>query len=209
MVEFIKQRIETVRKNPIVAEMKNPKGVLIHFVPADLEHFKQYDLSDKDNQTKIKMSLRHFTTTETTYNVIDEGLLISTDDYAYQLCFKNGVIEFFRNNLDTANLLNPLLNHIKIDNVFLIANSFLKGALELHSKHFKTPEPFHLYITLINVQGCLIYSMTDRLLTFDPIPNPIVAFQPIVNNSYSDHLGKKIRETLISDIKNSFTCENI
>ena len=209
MVEFIKQRIDIVRTTPIVAEMKNPKGVLIHFVPNDLEYFKQFDLSDKDIQTKIKMSLRHFTTTESTYNVIDEGLLIATGDYAYKLCFKNGVIEFFRNNLETQNILNPNLHHIKIDNVFLIANSFLKGALELHGKHFKTPEPFHLYITLVNVQGCLIYSLTDRLLTFDPIPKPIVAFQPIENNNYSDPLGKKIRETIISDIKNSFSWEYI
>lgn len=209
MIEFIKQRIEIVKKKPIVAEMTNPKGVLVHFVPANLGYFNQFDLSDKDNQKKIKMALRHFTTTESSYNIIDDGLLISTTDHAYQLCFKNGIIEIFSNNLDTQNILNPSLHHIKIDNVFLVVNRFLKGALELHCKHFKTPEPFHIYITLINVQGSLLYSLSEKLLTFDPIPNPIVAFQPIENNVYSDQLGKKIRQIIISDIKNSFHWDNL
>ncbi|MEI6767145.1 MAG: hypothetical protein WCM76_16060, partial [Bacteroidota bacterium] len=178
-------------------------------LPDNSDYFKQFDLSDGDNQKKVKLSLRHFTTTETTYNVIDEGLLITTGDYNYQLCFKNGIIELFRNKFETANLLNPVLHHIKLDDVFLIINSFLKGAVELHSKHFKTPEPFLIYITLINVQGCLLYSFTDRLLTFDPLPKPIIPFQPIEDNKYSDPLGRKIRETIISDIKQNFVWDTI
>jgi hypothetical protein len=192
MKEFVNQRIDSVEKKDVNEGLVNTNGILIHFIPENLLDGNPLDWNNGDHKFKIKHSFRRLSGLDTQYSDLGDKILSYTPNNEYYICFQNGITETFRHPIENQNSLDGRFNYIKVENLFYAIRDFIEASKAVHDKLYKTIPPYHIFISLLGIQGAYFASFDKNYTTTIPFPGKNVRFESFQLNSLSDNIMPEI-----------------